>query len=93
MKLNKKSKIDSPEGREWLVGLLSQQPITIRFTKKDGSERAMLCTLSESEIPKDKLPKGVERAKSEEALPVFDVEKQEWRSFRWDSVTRIEFSL
>ena len=53
----------------------------------------MICTLAESKIPSDKAPKNTGKAKSEEALAVFDVEKQDWRSFRWDSVTKVEFSL
>ena len=30
------------------------------------------------------------RKKNEEVLPVFDINKGEWRSFRLDSVTNIE---
>jgi hypothetical protein len=93
MKLNKNSKIDSKEGRKWLREMLSKQEATISFTKTDGSERKMLCTLEESKIPSEKLPKNSGKKQSEDALAVFDVEKQDWRSFRWDSVTRIEFSL
>lgn len=89
----KNSQVNTPEGREWLLVLLRERPVSITFLKKDGTERSMLCTLSESEIPKEKMPKGVERNKSEEALPVFDLDKQEWRSFRWDSVKTIEFNL
>jgi hypothetical protein len=53
----------------------------------------MQCTLSESKIPSEFAPKGSEKAKSDEVLPVFDVENDGWRSFRWDSITKIEFSL
>lgn len=87
------SQIDTKEGREWLLGLLREQDVTITFTKKDGSERKMICTLVESAIPAEKTPKGSQKTNSSDALPVFDVEKQDWRSFRWDSVTRIEFNL
>ena len=67
--------------------------VGITFTKKDGSERLMQCTLSESKIPSEFAPKGSEKAKSDEVLPVFDVENDGWRSFRWDSIKKIEFSL
>ena len=93
MKLNKNSKIDSKEGREWLTSLLREQEVTISFTKKDGTDRKMRCTLSENKIPSEKTPKNTKKTKSDDALPVFDVEKQDWRSFRWDSVTLIEFDL
>jgi hypothetical protein len=87
------SQIDTKEGREWLKSLLKERETTIFFTKKDGTERKLICTLAESKIPSDKAPKNTGKAKSEDALAVFDVEKQDWRSFRWDSVTKVEFSL
>lgn len=73
--------------------------VTINFVKKDGTNRAMLCTLVQDLIPEDKRPKPVEPKEgeeqrvtvySDEALRVFDTEKQEWRSFRWDSITSFE---
>ena len=79
--------------KDWLKKLLQDEIVTISFTKKDGTKRDMKCTLSESKIPSEFAPKGSEKAKSDEVLPVFDVEKQEWRSFRWDSINKIQFSL
>lgn len=69
----------------------NEQGIRIVFTKKDGTERAMLCTLSEAKIPQDKQPKTQTTSSqtSGSALRVFDLEKTEWRSFRWDSVTSV----
>ena len=56
-----------------------------RFTyyKKDGTTRTALGTRSSVLIPTDKLPgaspqRNEERAK---AIPYFDLEKNEWRSF------------
>ena len=89
----KTSEIDTKEGREWLKNILREQGITIFFTKKDGTERKMLCTLSENKIPSEKSPKNTGKAKSDESLAVFDIEKQDWRSFRWDSVKKIEFEV
>ena len=79
--------------KSWLKGLLGAGIVTVDFVKKDGSARTMKCTLSESKIPVSNAPKGAGKAKSEEALAVFDVEKQEWRSFRYDSITRIQAEL
>jgi hypothetical protein len=87
------SQIDTKEGRDWLKALLKSQEVTILFTKKDGTERKLLCTLAESKIPSEKSPKNTGKAKSEDALAVFDVENQDWRSFRWDSVKKINFTL
>ena len=88
-----KSEIDTPEGREWLRGLLRDEKVTITFTKKDETERVMVCTLKESKIPSEKSPKNTGKSQSDDALAVFDLEKQDWRSFRFDSVKKIEFVL
>ena len=85
--------INTPEGREWLLGLLRDSEVTVKFTKKDGSERKMLCTLAENKIPNEKSPKNSGKTKSDEALAVFDLEKQSWRSFRFDSVKEINFIM
>ena len=85
--------INTPEGREWLLGLLRDSEVTVKFIKKDGSERKMLCTLAENKIPSEKLPKNSGKTKSDEALAVFDLEKQSWRSFRFDSVKEINFNM
>lgn len=81
------------EFRDWLIGHLIYGPVTVTFKKKDGTERVMQCTLK-SELTKD-YEKKTDRKKavSEETCPVFDIEKQEWRSFRFDSVTRVEFTI
>ena len=71
----------------------SDEGIWVNFEKKDGSERKMLCTLSGGLIPVDKQPKTSSEASTStigSALPVFDVNKGEWRSFRWDSVKTIK---
>jgi hypothetical protein len=93
-----KSEKEFEQFKEWAYGLLRDanvKDLCITFTKKDGTERQMFCTLSEGRIPADKMPKE-ESASSQtagSAVRVFDTEKQEWRSFRWDSVIKAEFSL
>lgn len=67
--------------------------VTIEFVKSDGTVRRMNCTLAESKIPTEKAPKSTGKSKNNETLAVFDLEKQDWRSFRWDSVKKIEFNL
>ena len=84
---------DQKKFRKWLRGVLRMHETTITFTKKDGSERKMRCTLNEESIPSEKSPKKAGKAQSEDAIAVFDVEKSDWRSFRFDSVKKIEFSL
>ena len=79
--------------KDWLIGLLRSEIVELTFTKKDGTERIMKCTLAEQKIPAENVPKGTDRAKSDEAVAVFDLENNGWRSFRWDSLTNIEFTL
>jgi hypothetical protein len=86
------------EFKTWTLGVLHDDNIKdlcVTFTKKDGTERAMRCTLIEGRIPTDKAPKNESTTgtNSGSAVRVFDTEKSEWRSFRWDSVTKVEFTL
>lgn len=74
--------------RDWLLGELNNIRVFVKFNKKDGTEREMLCTLSD-EAPA--YEKKTERKANPDTCFVFDVEKKEWRSFRYDSVTRVSF--
>jgi len=89
------SEEDQKQFRDWVRSVLKMHETKITFTKKDGTDRKMLCTLKEDKIPSEKTPKDTEksRIKSEESIPVFDLEKEDWRSFRFDSVKKIEFTL
>ena len=86
------------EFKTWTLGILHDdktKDLCVTFTKKDGTVRDMRCTLCEGRIPADKQPKteGSTTTDSGSAVRVFDTEKQEWRSFRWDSVTKVSFEL
>ena len=90
---DKKFEFKTKKEKDWLISLLRSEIVELTFIKKDGSERIMTCTLAEQKIPAENAPKGVDRAKSDEAVAVFDLENNGWRSFRWDSLTNIEFTL
>ena len=79
--------------RKWLISHLKYGPVPVYFTKKDGTERKMDCTLKEENIVQ--YEKKTERVKTlnEETCPVFDLEKNEWRSFRYDAITKVEFTI
>lgn len=85
----------SAEGQNWLKGLLHERAVTVVFTKKDGSDREMRCTLNENMIPfaESDAANGGNRKKSSEAQPVYDLDAKGWRSFRWDSIKAVNFSL
>lgn len=61
----------------------------VRFTKSDGTERIMKCTLREDLVVTH--VKKTDRVKevNPDVVPVFDVEKNEWRSFRVDTVKSV----
>lgn len=63
----------------------------VTFTKVDGSERIMKCTLKSDLIPSESTPKGTGKTHSPETLSVFDVESNGWRSFRWNAIKKFDF--
>ena len=79
----------------WLKGMLHVGPATVTFTKADGTERVMKCTLKEDLIKPN--PSGFKaapgRKQSDAAMPVWDVEAEGWRAFRWDSIKQVETNL
>jgi len=76
--------------KETIKGKLHQGPVTINFTKADGTVRKMICTLEEGVIPPAE-PKKTDRVKKEndDVLAVWDLEAQGWRSFRFDSILSV----
>jgi hypothetical protein len=92
------NEIDTPEGRDWLLGLLRKQEVVVTFTKKDGEERKMTSTLNFDLIPEEFHPKTqVTEDKKEDKIPtslaVYDVNAKGWRSFLWANVKQIDFTL
>lgn len=74
--------------KEGIRNLLRQAVVTVTFTKGDGTVRDMKCTLSEQFLPAQEISES-KRKSSPDACPVWDMEKQAWRSFRWDSISKI----
>ena len=86
--------------REWVRGLLQNSAINVTFTKADGTDRDMLCTLDHSRIPVsvvkplsvDGIVRESRKPKKEpdpHSIRVFDLEKQEWRSFRFERLKKV----
>ena len=78
------------KGLKWLAGMLEQSVVEVTFTKKDGTERVMNCTLLEDYLPETT---GAGRSAGSDALAVFDVDADGWRSFRWDSIKAVKLSV
>ncbi len=82
--------------KKWLTGHLKFGPTTIVFTKKDGTEREMLCTINPELVPQEPIVEDVikkEKKVNEDVLPVYDLEAKGWRSFRWDSIKSVKFTI
>jgi hypothetical protein len=84
---------DRSEFKKWLNDHLRYGEVTVVFNKKDGEKRTMKCTLNPDMVPQ--LEKKTERVKevNEDVCPVYDLDKQGWRSFRYDSVTEVNFEI
>jgi hypothetical protein len=74
-----------------VVNELKTSIVDIEFVKKDGSTRFMTCTLREESLPAQKDVEEVISAKTPntDVLAVFDTINQGWRSFRWDSLKKV----
>ena len=97
--------------RSWVRGLLNNSEISVIFTKADGTDREMLCTLDHSRIPVspakpmvlttstepvDGIVRESKKPRKEpdpHSIRVFDLEKQEWRSFRFDRLKKVVATL
>ena len=75
--------------REDLVDRLKQSVVNVVFTKADGSERTMNCTLKLENIPEDQHPKSAVKSESDQ-IRVFDTDIDAWRSFNFSSVKTID---
>jgi len=78
------------KGKEVLKTLLNEHVLSVTFTKKDGTERVMECTLKPDLLPiqdENTEPKDKTRVENAEVIQVYDLENTGWRSFRVESVT------
>ena len=73
---------------EQIIENLHNNICTVVFEKADGSKRTMRCTLNATLAPSmpQEIQESSNRAKNPNACPVWDVDLNEWRSFRFDSV-------
>ena len=67
---------------EFLKVIKNEKEVNVKFTKKDGTERVMRCTLDFSVIPRDQKPKGFDAIKflskiqKSKLLSVYDLDKK-----------------
>ncbi len=78
----------------WLKGMLTSSEGVVTFTKSDGTERVMKCTLNPEQLPKVEIKEGAKpRKESTTSMRVFDLEKNEWRSFTIKKVKQVNFTI
>tara|TARA_Y100000310_G_C20704127_1_gene833280 strand:+ start:16692 stop:16976 length:285 start_codon:yes stop_codon:yes gene_type:complete len=63
----------------------------VKFTKKDGTERVMACTLMKDLLPSIRKYTPSESLRNEEVMVVWDIPKEAFRSFRLDSILSIQW--
>lgn len=82
----------------WLRDMLKMGPVSVTFTKKDGTERVMECTLDPKLLPPAPVTESVEEPKKKKAInenvmAVYDLEAKGWRSFTIRSVIGVSFTF
>jgi hypothetical protein len=87
-------KSDIVERRQQLLEVLKHNTCVVSFTKVNGETRNMPCTLQETVVPKrvlmeDKIGAPARKVNTD-VLSVWCTDKNEWRSFRLDSITSVE---
>ena len=77
--------------KENLTDMLRNNVVTVTFTKVNGEERVMRCTLMSEYVPNAPSNNGQVQIQESEskAVSVWDMEANGWRSFRVDSVKNI----
>ncbi len=88
--------------RDWIVGMLRVGPMTVTFTKKDGSERVMNCTLEADVLPPQPVhesntnnPIDFPKVKKENPniISAYDLDALGWRSFTLKSVKQVRIDI
>jgi len=80
--------------REELIELLKKEVVEVTFTKLNGDQRIMPCTLIESFLPPaqkdDPLSQKKVREISDKVIAVWALESKGFRSFRYDRVSNVK---
>lgn len=90
---NEENSVDWPHFTKWLHDTLTRETAIVTFTKKDGEERIMTCTLKPELLPVVVIKEGDEnkppRKRSEDTMAVYDLTAQGWRSFTIKSIKTV----
>lgn len=84
---------DQVNFRSWIKDVLQNETLTLTFVKKDGTIRVMQASLRPGDVPQNEKKTERVRLQNDEALSVVDLELNEWRSFRYDSIQNVQLEL
>ena len=80
--------------KETIANMLRDSVVTVTFTKVDGSERVMKCTLMSEYVPATGNSASnqvlLQETGNDNNISVWDVEANGWRSFRVGSVKSVQ---
>ena len=80
--------------RDEMKSRLREGVCQVTFTKVNGETRVMKCTLNESIVPPvTEVEIENPRRENTSVIAAWDLDKQDWRSFRVDSVVAFEAGL
>lgn len=90
--MNNTPTANSKPTRAEMLNVLYENICYVNFTKIDGTQRRMICTLISDYLPERPVLDGSETPKrtpkrTPTNMVVWDVERGDWRSFNLDSVT------
>mgnify|MGYP002641684500 FL=1 len=71
--------------RDTLVEGLKNNLVKVVFTKVNGDERTMNCTLHDSILPEPTITETTKKV-NPDTISVWDIDNGGWRSFRLDSI-------
>jgi len=80
---------DNQQFKHWLTEELRNNIVTVVFTKKDGTERVMKCTLKSDVVVPYEQKTERKKVQNEEIVSVWDVEKNAWRSFNITTISEV----
>lgn len=77
---------------EQMLDRLHNEICEVTFTKRDGSERVMICTLKDDFLPYVGTTDLSEGRKFNDMISVWDIEEKAWRAFKPSRVIKFESS-
>lgn len=79
--------------KETIANMLRDSVVTVTFTKVDGTDRVMKCTLMSEYVPANSNSASnqvlLQESGNDNNISVWDLEANSWRSFRINSIKSV----